>query len=233
MIYLQEFQDLFNSLHVRKSMVVQGMQLGEGGYGSVFQGYRISAQGTGVHDPQDGIAIKTFDQVLKHNPVADVAQAACLLYYTARAEVSIMMSLDHPNVLPLCGLCVNPLWLLTPRAPGGDLSSSLKEYRKNNLQILPLTLREVLIQIASGMEHIHEQNIIYHDLRPDNVLVWKFPPPGSDEPSEVCVKIADYGISQFVSSFGIKPGKLEGNHAYLAPEIVQYGGKEAYSKKVS
>jgi Leucine-rich repeat (LRR) protein/GTPase SAR1 family protein len=219
------FQDLSNSLHVQKSRVNPGNRLGGGAYGSVFQGYKAG-------DPENyDIAIKTFDQVLKLNQPANITQEACLLYYTARSEVSIMMSLDHPNILPLCGLCVNPLWLLTQRAPGGDLSSPLKEYRKCNAQILPLTLREVLIQIASGMEHIHTQNIIYRDLRVDNVLVWSFPSPGCDEPHKVSVKIADYGISRFVSSFGIKPGKLEGNPNYLAPEIVQYNGKEAYSTK--
>jgi Leucine-rich repeat (LRR) protein/serine/threonine protein kinase/ankyrin repeat protein len=226
-----EFQDLPSSLHVRESMVIQGRLLGKGAYGSVFQGYKRSERGTGAHDSHDDIAIKRFDQLLNRNPAASTTQEACLQYYTVRAEVSIMMSLDHPNVLPLCGLSVKPLFLLTPCAPGGDLSSCLEEYKRNNVQILPLTLREVLIQIASGMEHIHKQNIIYHDLRVGNVLVWSFPCPGYDEPHQVFVKLADYGISRFVSSFGIKPGKLEGNPNYLAPEIVQYNGKEAYSTK--
>lgn len=229
----QVFRDLPPEIRVAQSSVVPGKLLGSGGFGSVYQGHLSTVRAT--EGKPLNVAVKTFDQTLRNQalPDTDVCQMASLLYNTVRAEVVATLSLNHPNALPLSGLCIRPdVMMLSPLAPRGDLHDVLDQYKAANCLIGPHALRETLIQVAKGMEHIHEQNIIHQDLRVDNVLVWAFPLPGEGDAKEINVKVSDYGISRVVSSFGLKPGWPVGNDHYMAPEIVQYCGKEAYSKKV-
>ena len=73
---------------------------------------------------------------------------------------------------------------------------------------------------------------MYRDLKCENVLVWAFPAPSVPDPEnhQVLLKLTDYGISRSASLGGIK-GML-GTHGYMAPEILQFSGKESYSEKV-
>ena len=79
---------------------------------------------------------------------------------------------------------------------------------------------------------MHSKKVIYRDLKPGNVLVWKFPLPETQWNPEatVCIKIADYGISKQISPQGIRG--LQGTPPYLPPEVMLHGGKEAYSNKL-
>ena len=89
----------------------------------------------------------------------------------------------------------------------------------------------ILFQVASALQYLHDNKIIYRDLKSDNVLVWKFPDPqdamfpvrGADE---VLVKLSDYGISQFVATQGARG--LVGTPGFMAPEMLKYQGKEVY-----
>lgn len=73
---------------------------------------------------------------------------------------------------------------------------------------------------------------MYRDLKPENVLVWKFPDPDSqwDLDASIWVKVADYGISKQVSPQGLRG--VEGTRPYLPPEVILHGGREAYSTKI-
>lgn len=52
---------------------------------------------------------------------------------------------------------------------------------------------------------MHQQRIIYRDLKSENVLVWSLPGPGEREAdSKVDVKLADYGISRLSLPTGAK-----------------------------
>ena len=79
---------------------------------------------------------------------------------------------------------------------------------------------------------MHSKNVIYRDLKPCNILVWKFPLPETQWNPEatVYIKIADYGISKQISPQGIRG--LQGTPPYLPPEVMLHGGKEAYSNKL-
>jgi len=75
-----------------------------------------------------------------------------------------------------------------------------------------ITFAFLLSQVASAIWYLHDCDIIYRDLKADNVLVWSL-----DESNLLNVKLSDYGISCFATPQGVS-GE-EGTPGYQAPEI--------------
>ena len=77
------------------------------------------------------------------------------------------------------------------------------------------------MQIASALGFLHEKNVIYFDLKSDNVLVWKYPLPHAKADYRVWLKLTDYGISRVSgASFEIRTSGANGTPGYIAPEVL-------------
>ncbi|KOC64475.1 Leucine-rich repeat serine/threonine-protein kinase 1 [Habropoda laboriosa] len=161
----------------------------------------------------------------------DPLQYACKAYCTARQELNILLTLRHTNIVPLIGIVVSPLALVLDLAPEGALDNVLKNYRRSGAKLDPYTLQAIILQVAKAVEYLHQQHVIYRDLKSENVLVWQMPLPFQDHPEyPVHVKVADYGISRLTLPTGAKG--FGGTEGFMAPEIIKYNGEEEYTEKV-
>ena len=82
------------------------------------------------------------------------------------------------------------------------------------------------------MAFLHQRNVIYFDLKSDNVLVWKFPLPGATADHRVWLKLTDYGISRVSNAaFEIRTSSIIGTPGYIAPEVL-LGRSDSQADKV-
>lgn len=72
--------------------------------------------------------------------------------------------------------------------------------------------QKIAYQIASGLAYLHKKNIIFCDLKSDNILVWSL-----SVKEHINIKLSDYGISR--QSFHEGALGVEGTPGYQAPEI--------------
>lgn len=77
----------------------------------------------------------------------DPLQYACKAYCSARQEVNILLSLRHPHIVPLVGVCPRPLALVLELAPQGALDHCLKHYQRSGARLALHTLQAVILQV--------------------------------------------------------------------------------------
>jgi len=58
----------------------------------------------------------------------DPLQYACKSYCSARQELNILIHLRHPHIVPLVGICSNPLSIVLELAPLGELGFVICTY---------------------------------------------------------------------------------------------------------
>ncbi|XP_052899999.1 leucine-rich repeat serine/threonine-protein kinase 1 [Anopheles moucheti] len=162
----------------------------------------------------------------------DPLQHACKAYCTARQELAVLLTLRHPHIVPLIGVCTQPLALVLDLAPKGALDAVLRHFRRSGARIGPYCFQALVLQAAKAMEYLHRRRVIYRDLKAENILVWEFPEPHAhDHPSNaVHIKVADYGISRITLPSGSKG--FGGTEGFMAPEIMRHNGEEEYTEKV-
>ena len=73
-------------------------------------------------------------------------------------------------------------------------------------------------KILSGVNHIHTQDVIHRDLKPDNILI--------DRETEEPI-LVDFGLSKDYKDSTIVLRSMVGSKIFMAPEIVE-GSAHSY-----
>ncbi|KAJ7670949.1 kinase-like domain-containing protein, partial [Mycena rosella] len=131
-------------------------------------------------------------------------------------EALIWRQLCHPNLLPFFGLYYfqKRLCLVSPWMEHGHIRAFLKKEPYDIDQLLSF-----ILDIALGLKHLHENNVVHGDLKGDNIFVT---PSG-----RAC--IADFGLSSIITAlssiqFTTSSKRTQGGTIrYEAPELHQGG----------
>jgi serine/threonine-protein kinase/endoribonuclease IRE1 len=76
---------------------------------------------------------------------------------------------------------------------------------------------DVLLQLARGLEHIHQKGLVHRDIKPKNVLIRL-----DSTTQQVVMKWADFGLSKKVNERGtFTMTGVKGTLNWLAPEILK------------
>ena len=91
---------------------------------------------------------------------------------------------------------------------------------------MPQSEKDVLYQLAKGLEHIHSMSLIHRDVKPANALIWVgYDETGSNE--KVLMKWADFGLSKRVNERGTHSMSGDrGTNNWKAPELLELEEEE-------
>jgi serine/threonine-protein kinase len=177
-----------SELHDRYELV---RRLGKGGMADVFLAKRV-ADGTLV-------AIKVLRPEFTRTMGREMFHR----------EISLLKSLDHPNILPLLesGEQRERLCFISPYAEGGSLADLFNEGRYLDTEGAVHLAR----QLAAALDYAHEHNIVHRDIKPGNVLFM------GDR-----VVLCDFGVARAIIRSGgerlSSSGLLVGTPHYMSPE---------------
>ena len=125
-----------------------------------------------------------------------------------KTERRILELIDHPfiNKLKYAFQTEQKLYLVTDYCPGGELFFHIQRVERFNEEAAKFYAGQIILAV----EHLHKNNIIYRDLKPENVLIDR----------KGFIKITDFGLSKENIVDNKSAKSFCGTPEYLAPEII-------------
>ena len=154
-----------------------------------------------------------------------VAVKVCLGNLVLSREIQILSSLSsHSNVIRFYGVALSPdsvaTYIVTELAPNGSLSDYL-HVKNEDVKEKELSLDQSFawaLQIGSGMEHLHNNDVVHRDLKSGNILL----------SFGMVAKVCDFGTARTLAKTAMTTKK--GTYRWMAPEIMK--GVEANINKM-
>ena len=128
-------------------------------------------------------------------------------------ERMLMAKLDYPLIVKLhyCFQDKKNLYFIMDLIQGGDLLYHLRKYHRFDDEKTRFYIAELILVL----EFLHNNNIMYRDIKPENILI--------DKTGHI--KLVDFGLSKIFQK-NEKMYTICGTSFYLAPELIK---KEGYS----
>lgn len=167
---------------IPRKNVVLNRKLGEGAFGTVCGG-EMMVEGQGWV----AVAVKTLK--IRHS------MEEKLDFFS---EVGMMKRFMHPNIVPLLGVCTRsePVYAVMEFQLHGDLKTYLLSRRnlvgqvvKEAEDVSSENLTKMAVDIASGLQYLHQLKYVHRDLACRNCLVH----------ANKTVKISDFGMTRHIS----------------------------------
>jgi serine/threonine protein kinase len=178
-------------------------RLSQGGMGVVYRAHHV------VLD--SALAVKVL-----RKPQASEDQRRFL------QEAKLASLIQHPNTVQIIDFGVLPSgqsYLVMELLRGRTLASAIRQGPMEALRVC-----QIGIQIARGLQAVHDQGIVHRDMKPDNVFLL------SQAGNEDFVKIVDFGIAKSVVApesmvVHVQAEQLEHADAFAAT-VAQPAGSE-------
>lgn len=165
-------------------------QIGEGGFGIVYQAHRSDIQRT--------VALKVLRPELQRDHLS---------IELFEREAHINAGLLHKRTSPIYdyGRADNHSYYVMRYMRGGTLRDAIQ---RGNLTVAQAS--NILSQIAEALDHIHSKGIVHLDPKPSNILM----------DTRGYVYLADFGVAMVRGeAVDMWDGRRVGTPYYLAPEI--------------
>ncbi|XP_041465299.1 calcium/calmodulin-dependent protein kinase type IV-like [Lytechinus variegatus] len=126
------------------------------------------------------------------------------------AEVSILQSINHPNIIKLVNLFEDEcnVYLQLELVTGGELFERIVERGYYSERDAAKCVRE----ICQAVSYLHSQAIVHRDLKPENLLY-------ENMSDEAPLKLADFGLSKIMDQ-DVFMKTVCGTPGYCAPEVL-------------
>lgn len=136
---------------------------------------------------------------------------------SVHSEMQILSENHHPFLTELycCFESKTEMGFMMEYANGGDLYNLIRRSKRLAQQDTCF----YAAQVASGIGYLHSHQVIYRDLKPENVLI----------ASDGYLRLADFGLAKRVEDPEGKAYIPCGTATYMAPEVIE--GK-AYGREV-
>ncbi|KAJ6551288.1 kinase-like domain-containing protein, partial [Mycena capillaripes] len=184
-----------------------GQQVAAGGFGDLWKGF-VRGQSVSVK------IMRIFRNAHVETAVKEFSR-----------EALIWRQLRHPNVLPFFGLYYleDRLCLVSPWMENGNMMEFVSNENLSNEDHFSL-----ILDVALGLQYLHEQNVVHGDLKAINILV---------TPSRRAC-IADFGLSSIANAMTLRFTHSTvyargGTVRYQSPELLrgesQHFGSDVYA----
>ena len=190
-------------------------------------------------DPREVIYKQEKESLLRTGAFGEVyrgkykSRAVAIKLYTAkennkveerfkelRSESKVLQQLHHPSLVCMVGVTVHPsMSLVLEEAPEGSLQVPLFREQRPFPRIV---LHRIAIQVASALRYLHSINIIFRDLKADNVLLWSLSPDHL-----INCKVTDFNIAAHADPEGTRG--LHGTKGFIAPEVAHVNRAKEHS----
>lgn len=122
-----------------------------------------------------------------------------------KSEIVILNQIDFPLLVKMDGITQDEryLYIVLEYVPGGELFTYLRTVKNFKSE----DARFYAAQVTLMFDYLHTKNIIYRDLKPENLLI--------DVKGNL--KLTDFGFAKVIES---RTYTLCGTPEYLAPEIL-------------
>eukprot|EP00727_Mastigamoeba_balamuthi_P012755 m51a1_g8101 putative myosin light chain kinase (415) ;mRNA; f:84027-86682 len=171
-----------------------GKEIGRGGFSVVYDGVEKATQ--------KKVAIKVID---KKKQEADQLKLL-------EREIDIMKRLKHPNIVELYEVFNTSqyIYMVMEYISGGELYDQIVARGS----FTEADAANLIKQVLSATEHMHEHGIAHRDLKPENLLL--------STARADAVKVADFGLSKDFNTAS-QMSTCCGSPSYVAPEVLGGG----------
>jgi cysteine-rich repeat protein len=158
-----------------------------------------------------GTVYRAHDPQLGRQVALKLVRPRCDRLTRQRGEAQALAKLSHPNVVSVydAGEFEDQVFVVMELVSGTSAHDWLKQRRRAWSEVVA-----VFVDAGRGLAASHAAGLVHRDFKPDNVIV------GADGRA----RVTDFGLAVDEGS-DVKPRRLAGTPAYMAPE--QFRGRPA------